>query len=262
MSTLLHLLAAAALGSPPPSTDFPVKAEPTVTGAVLPISSNLASSDETGRRRAVRSGRGHGNPAPRGIDKPRSTAEPSTPTPSESVASVASSLENTPNLAHFEATSETGFPVLATSPSLTASPAPQPAASSPFSALPPLNAPKRYECKDCGKIFHRKHHLVSHLVSHSDGKPFACQIPGCDSMFRRMQDMRRHMRKVRHEFLVPHNAAGAANPSGTDIPTAADVSMSLLAPPADNNQSSHVEISSDLRVAQAAVDNHAFSHIE
>ncbi|ORY22525.1 hypothetical protein BCR33DRAFT_629756, partial [Rhizoclosmatium globosum] len=42
----------------------------------------------------------------------------------------------------------------------------------------------------CGKIFYRKHHLVSHLVSHTTEKPFSC--PKCGSLFRRSADLRRH----------------------------------------------------------------------
>ncbi|KAJ3283204.1 homeodomain transcription factor ste12 [Rhizoclosmatium sp. JEL0117] len=48
----------------------------------------------------------------------------------------------------------------------------------------------------CGKIFYRKHHLVSHLVSHTTEKPFSC--PKCGSLFRRSADLRRHLRNVRH----------------------------------------------------------------
>ncbi|KAJ3222590.1 hypothetical protein HDU81_009797 [Chytriomyces hyalinus] len=59
--------------------------------------------------------------------------------------------------------------------------------------------PRRYQCEVCAKLFQRKHHLVSHLISHTNDKPFRCAIPGCDASFRRTQDMRRHMRKVFHK---------------------------------------------------------------
>ncbi|KAI8614532.1 hypothetical protein BC830DRAFT_373707 [Chytriomyces sp. MP71] len=263
MSTLLHLLAAAALGSPPLATDFPVNTEPILTGVASPIFSKSNVSDESGIRRAARACQPRGSPAPGGIDKPYSPVEPSTPAPSEDVASTATSLESTPNLAHFEAASETGFPVMAASPYLAASSAPRPHTLSPFRVSLPSSAPKRYECKQCGKIFLRKHHLVSHLVSHSEGKPFTCQIPGCDSMFRRMQDMRRHMRKVRHDFPLPHHTPGV--PPSREILAEAEVSMSLLAPPADNQPISNVEISSDFQVEstqrlQLVTGNPIFSH--
>ncbi|KAI9334373.1 hypothetical protein BDR26DRAFT_866934 [Obelidium mucronatum] len=63
---------------------------------------------------------------------------------------------------------------------------------------------KKFTCPelDCNKSFFRRHHLVSHLVSHTEGKPYSCQIEGCEATFRRCQDMRRHMRKVDHSAFL------------------------------------------------------------
>jgi uncharacterized Zn-finger protein len=36
---------------------------------------------------------------------------------------------------------------------------------------------------ECGKIFHRKSNLKSHLLSHSTEKPFICTLPNCTSRF-------------------------------------------------------------------------------
>jgi hypothetical protein len=36
---------------------------------------------------------------------------------------------------------------------------------------------------ECGKIFHRKSNLKSHLQSHSTEKPFICKLPECTSRF-------------------------------------------------------------------------------
>ncbi|KAI8844623.1 hypothetical protein BJ741DRAFT_588930 [Chytriomyces cf. hyalinus JEL632] len=84
---------------------------------------------------------------------------------------------------------------------------------------------RRYQCEVCAKLFQRKHHLVSHLISHKnpDDKPFRCAIPGCDASFRRTQDMRRHMRKVFHkpidlpqsesDFKIPIPVPGKLDPS-------------------------------------------------
>ncbi|KAI8613140.1 hypothetical protein BC830DRAFT_1066897, partial [Chytriomyces sp. MP71] len=81
---------------------------------------------------------------------------------------------------------------------------------------------------NCTKVFHRKHHLVSHLVSHTQDNPFVCSIAGrgfkrkhhleshltthtaecpykcnlrnergvCTSKFKRQGDLARHQRNV------------------------------------------------------------------
>ncbi|KAJ3349563.1 hypothetical protein HDU83_000402, partial [Entophlyctis luteolus] len=66
----------------------------------------------------------------------------------------------------------------------------------------PQNQQRSFTCPEnnCGKVFYRKHHLVSHLVSHTVAKPFKCPRKGCSASFRRKQDLRRHIRSVPHEF--------------------------------------------------------------
>ncbi|KAI8832484.1 hypothetical protein BJ741DRAFT_614649 [Chytriomyces cf. hyalinus JEL632] len=58
----------------------------------------------------------------------------------------------------------------------------------------------KYVCTmpNCVKTFKRKHHLESHLVTHSPNKPFCCLEPGCGAAYRRAQELRRHMRIVTH----------------------------------------------------------------
>ncbi|KAJ3238172.1 hypothetical protein HDU81_008319 [Chytriomyces hyalinus] len=89
---------------------------------------------------------------------------------------------------------------------------------------------RRYQCEVCAKLFQRKHHLVSHLVSHTDDKPFRCAIPGCDASFRRTQDMRRHMRKVFHKPVDLPQADGDFKIPGQD-----SLSAPLLPPSADHH---------------------------
>ncbi|KAI8832495.1 hypothetical protein BJ741DRAFT_651206 [Chytriomyces cf. hyalinus JEL632] len=56
-------------------------------------------------------------------------------------------------------------------------------------------------CETCSKVFYRKHHLASHLDAHRTGKPFRCYVnSNCPAAFRRIQDLRRHMQKVRHDY--------------------------------------------------------------
>ncbi|KAI8844611.1 hypothetical protein BJ741DRAFT_588878 [Chytriomyces cf. hyalinus JEL632] len=58
----------------------------------------------------------------------------------------------------------------------------------------------KYVCTmpNCVKTFKRKHHLESHLISHSPHKPHKCLEPGCGAAYRRAQELRRHMRIVTH----------------------------------------------------------------
>lgn len=47
-------------------------------------------------------------------------------------------------------------------------------------------------CSYCGKAFTKKYNLTSHLNTHTDIRPFACQI--CDAKFARKSDYERHSR--------------------------------------------------------------------
>ncbi|KAI8610710.1 hypothetical protein BC830DRAFT_1172495 [Chytriomyces sp. MP71] len=60
--------------------------------------------------------------------------------------------------------------------------------------------PRKYVCSvpGCVKTFKRKHHLQSHLVTHSPDKPFVCQFEGCNASYRRAQELGRHMRITSH----------------------------------------------------------------
>ncbi|TPX76560.1 hypothetical protein CcCBS67573_g02158 [Chytriomyces confervae] len=56
----------------------------------------------------------------------------------------------------------------------------------------------RFQCHLCVKAFRRKHHLESHLTTHSPEYPFPCQIGTCLSKFKRHADLMRHQRTVVH----------------------------------------------------------------
>ncbi|KAI9347587.1 hypothetical protein BDR26DRAFT_46516 [Obelidium mucronatum] len=73
------------------------------------------------------------------------------------------------------------------------------AASKSEARSPDLNNPSnRFPCTLCGKGFSRKHHLKSHLITHSKEYPHVCLIENCASQFRRRQDLLRHQRTVKH----------------------------------------------------------------
>ncbi|KAI8613150.1 hypothetical protein BC830DRAFT_503301 [Chytriomyces sp. MP71] len=55
-----------------------------------------------------------------------------------------------------------------------------------------------FPCEVCGKSFRRKHHIESHMVTHSNEYPYVCDIGSCSAKFRRIQDLRRHQRNVKH----------------------------------------------------------------
>ncbi|KAJ1506848.1 hypothetical protein HMI54_004748 [Coelomomyces lativittatus] len=63
------------------------------------------------------------------------------------------------------------------------------------------NASGEYTCPYpyCRKTFSRSHNLKSHMVMHSNAKPFQC--PYCPLAFRRNHDLRRHVRL--HSGLKP-----------------------------------------------------------
>ncbi|KAJ5825794.1 hypothetical protein N7474_002932 [Penicillium riverlandense] len=59
---------------------------------------------------------------------------------------------------------------------------------------------KRHRCPYCSTEFTRQHNLKSHLLTHSQEKPFVCQT--CQSRFRRLHDLKRHTKL--HTGERPH----------------------------------------------------------
>lgn len=60
--------------------------------------------------------------------------------------------------------------------------------------------PKKHRCPYCATEFTRHHNLKSHLLTHSQEKPYICQT--CESRFRRLHDLKRHTKL--HTGERPH----------------------------------------------------------
>ena len=59
---------------------------------------------------------------------------------------------------------------------------------------------KKHQCPYCATEFTRHHNLKSHLLTHSQEKPYVCQT--CQSRFRRLHDLKRHTKL--HTGERPH----------------------------------------------------------
>ncbi|KAJ5902366.1 hypothetical protein N7495_002894 [Penicillium taxi] len=59
---------------------------------------------------------------------------------------------------------------------------------------------KKHRCPYCATEFTRQHNLKSHLLTHSQEKPFVCET--CQSRFRRLHDLKRHTKL--HTGERPH----------------------------------------------------------
>lgn len=61
---------------------------------------------------------------------------------------------------------------------------------------------RKHKCQECGQYFTRLHNLKSHLLTHSQEKPFICQ--DCGHKFRRLHDLKRDSRQgVVADFRTP-----------------------------------------------------------
>jgi hypothetical protein len=74
--------------------------------------------------------------------------------------------------------------------------------TTPFSpsATTPGGSRGKHTCPHCQQSFTRHHNLKSHLLTHSQEKPFVCN--SCQSRFRRLHDLKRHSKL--HTGERPH----------------------------------------------------------
>lgn len=62
------------------------------------------------------------------------------------------------------------------------------------------STPRKHKCPYCATDFTRHHNLKSHLLTHSQEKPFVCST--CQARFRRLHDLKRHTKL--HTGERPH----------------------------------------------------------
>ncbi|KAI0160355.1 hypothetical protein GGR57DRAFT_457337 [Xylariaceae sp. FL1272] len=67
-------------------------------------------------------------------------------------------------------------------------------------AAPRSPSSKKHKCPHCETEFTRHHNLKSHLLTHSQEKPYVCQ--NCSMRFRRLHDLKRHSKL--HTGEKPH----------------------------------------------------------
>ncbi|KAJ3238170.1 hypothetical protein HDU81_008317 [Chytriomyces hyalinus] len=57
-----------------------------------------------------------------------------------------------------------------------------------------------FQCPHCPNRYKTKHYLESHSATHMTARPFVCTLSdgACRGSFRRLSDLRRHMKTVKH----------------------------------------------------------------
>ncbi|KAI9831278.1 MAG: hypothetical protein M1826_003717 [Phylliscum demangeonii] len=79
-------------------------------------------------------------------------------------------------------------------------PMPDPSPSAIASRATGAGGVRKHKCPYCATDFTRHHNLKSHLLTHSQEKPFVC--PNCQARFRRLHDLKRHTKL--HTGERPH----------------------------------------------------------
>ena len=70
---------------------------------------------------------------------------------------------------------------------------------------------RKHKCQECGQYFTRLHNLKSHLLTHSQEKPFICQE--CGHKFRRLHDLKRKF----HSSMIAYFRSSQITYRGTTV---------------------------------------------
>ena len=81
-----------------------------------------------------------------------------------------------------------------------------------------LDSKYSFPCTECDKIFHKKSNLTSHMLRHSDEKPFICGVESCGRKFKREKTLVKHFKLIhegiKEELLCVHCGAQFRSQSG------------------------------------------------
>ncbi|KAI8610709.1 hypothetical protein BC830DRAFT_1144483 [Chytriomyces sp. MP71] len=71
--------------------------------------------------------------------------------------------------------------------------------SATSSASPVPDEQLTHQCPHCPAKFRTRHYLESHSAVHMEERPFVCELgDSCKASFRRISDLRRHCKTVKH----------------------------------------------------------------